>query len=295
MTVLEIDAFLTVVKTGSISAAAEQLFVTQPALSRRIAALENELGYSLMERGKGIRMIKLTERGKSFISIAQKWKMLWSETESIAKLDSDLNLKVSAIGSLLTYIFPRVFQKLLKENTDISLSIQNLHSFEAYNFIESGLTDIAFISDAMYSKSLKTIPAFREPMLFVADKTLNLPTTVHPSKLDVTHEIKIPWNPDFDIWHDYWFGAYAKPRVALDQMSMLEYFLDSQNSWAIVPVSVACKIAKVVDVEIRNIKDAPSDRIIYYLLGKQQKHIIKPLLQLLDKEIKNVKEVISYL
>lgn len=295
MTPLEIDAFLTVVKTGSITAAAEQLYVTQPALSRRIAALENELGYSLMERGKGIRSVKLTEKGKAFVAIAHKWKMLWSETEGISKLDGNLNLNVAAIGSLLTYIFPSVFQRLLKDNEDLSLSIQNHHSYEAYSFIESGLTDIGFISDDMYSKNVETIPAFREPMLFVAGKNVNLPAEIHPSKLDATHEIKIPWSPQFDIWHDYWFGAFAKPRVMLDQMSMMEYFLDSQDNWAVVPVSVAGKIAKAVDVEVRKIKDAPPDRIIYYILGKQPKDAVKPLLQLLNEEVKKIEGVTSYL
>lgn len=295
MTALEIDAFLTVVKTGSITAASEQLYVTQPALSRRIAALENELGYSLMERGKGIRAVKLTEKGKAFVAIAHKWKMLWSETEGISKLDANLNLNVAAIGSLLTYIFPSVFQRLLKDNEDLSLSIQNHHSYEAYSFIESGLTDIAFISDAMYSKNVETIPAFREPMIFVAGKNVTLPAEIHPSKLDATHEIRIPWNPQFDIWHDYWFGAFSKPRVMLDQMSVMEYFLDSEDNWAVVPVSVAEKIAKAVDVEVRKIKDGPPDRIIYYVLGNQAKDAVKLLLQLLNEELKNIEGVTSYL
>lgn len=295
MTALEIDAFLTIVKTGSISAAAEQLYVTQPALSRRILALENELGYSLMDRGKGIRTVKLTEKGKAFVAIAHKWKVLWGETEEISRLDGNLTLNVTAIGSLLTYILPSVFQRLLKDNEDLSLSIQNSHSYEAYGFIESGLTDIAFISDAMYAKNVETIPAFREPMLFVAGKNVHLPSKIHPSKLDVTHEIKIPWNPQFDIWHNYWFGTFAKPRVMLDQMSMMEYFLDSRDNWAIVPVSVAEKIAKVVDVEVCKMKDAPPERIIYYILGKNPKEAVKPLLQFLDEEVKRIKGVTSYL
>ncbi|MBP2032019.1 DNA-binding transcriptional LysR family regulator [Clostridium algifaecis] len=295
MTILEIDAFLMVVKIGSITAAAEQLYVTQPALSRRIAALEKELGYSLMERGKGIRSIKLTEKGKAFVAVAHKWKMLWGETGRISKLDGNLNLNISAIGSLLTYIFPEVFQKFLNKSQDLSLSIQNHHSYEAYSFIESGLADIAFISDAMYSKNVETIPAFREPMVFVAGKNVSISAKIHPSRLDVAHEIKIPWSPQFDIWHDYWFNTFAKPRVTLDQMSMMEYFLDIEKNWAVVPVSVALKIAKTVDIEVCKIEDGPPDRIIYYILGKQPKKLIKFLLQLLDKKVKNIEGVNSYL
>ena len=46
MTFLEIEAFLKIAQCGSFSAAAEKLYITQPALGRRIRALEEELGYS---------------------------------------------------------------------------------------------------------------------------------------------------------------------------------------------------------------------------------------------------------
>ena len=59
MTEREIEAFLTIVRNGSISAAVEVLYVTQPALSRRIRALEQELGYQLFIRKKGLRNVCL--------------------------------------------------------------------------------------------------------------------------------------------------------------------------------------------------------------------------------------------
>ena len=52
MTFLEIEAFLKIAQCGSFSAAAEKLYITQPALGRRIRALEEELGYSLFIRNK---------------------------------------------------------------------------------------------------------------------------------------------------------------------------------------------------------------------------------------------------
>nr|WP_282433432.1 LysR family transcriptional regulator [Desulfosporosinus sp. OT] len=68
------EAFLAVIKTGSITAAAKYLYVTQPALSRRIHTLESELGYSLIERKRGVRTIELTNQDKAFISVAEKWQ-----------------------------------------------------------------------------------------------------------------------------------------------------------------------------------------------------------------------------
>ena len=56
MTEGDIEAFLAVVHAGNISAAAARLYTTQPALSRRLRALEDELGYALLVRGKGLRL-----------------------------------------------------------------------------------------------------------------------------------------------------------------------------------------------------------------------------------------------
>ena len=65
MTEQDVKIFLAVVRWGSISAAAEAMFITQPAVSRHIRELERELGCQLVRRGKGLRHIELTEQGAS--------------------------------------------------------------------------------------------------------------------------------------------------------------------------------------------------------------------------------------
>ena len=72
MTKTELEAFLAVLQYGSISAAAERLFITQPAMSRRMKSMEEELGYSLFERGRGQRSVELTENGKEFVPVADQ-------------------------------------------------------------------------------------------------------------------------------------------------------------------------------------------------------------------------------
>ena len=68
VTVTQLVAFLTVVRRGSVTAAAEELVVTQPSVSAAIGALERELGVTLMERsGRGLRP---TAAGKLYASYA---------------------------------------------------------------------------------------------------------------------------------------------------------------------------------------------------------------------------------
>src|SRR3712207_5811435 len=61
--------FLAVVEHGSVSRAAEQIPVAQPALSRQIRRLESELGIVLFDRGTG--RLLLTPAGRSFLPIAR--------------------------------------------------------------------------------------------------------------------------------------------------------------------------------------------------------------------------------
>ncbi len=165
MTNLEIEAFLAVVHFETVSEAAQQLYVTQPALSRRIRALEEEIGCRLFQRQKGIRKVELTKEGQQFLPVAEKWKLLWQETGAIAGGNRRPGLNLCSVGSVSSYLFPQVFRRFLEEDSRYHLVFHNYHSSEAYGYVERGMTDLAFVSDQRYSRMVKTIPAFSEPFV----------------------------------------------------------------------------------------------------------------------------------
>ena len=169
------------------------------------------------------------------------------------------------------------------------------HSYEAYQYIDSGLIDIAFISDHMYYKNVETIPAFFEPMVFVANNSCNYPDSVSPAMLKPSQEILLPWNPEYDAWHDYWFRSRPEFEVSLDQMDLLEHALLWKDTWAIVPASVADKIVGS-HVSIHCLSSPPPDRIIYYLKKTcKQTEPVSLFLKLLHKKLETIPQVTSYL
>ena len=286
MTNLEIEAFLAIVRAGSITRAAEHLYTTQSALSRRIKTLEQELGFSLMNRQKGMRSIELTPEGQSFISVAEKWKLLWEEARGISRMERHLSLDLSAVDSVSTYIMPKVYEDFLLQNPEVSVSIRTLHSQEAYNYIESGMIDVAFISDDMYVSGVETVPAFREPMFFVCGTDAHYPELVHPSRMDPTKQIRVPWSPEYDRWHKYWFDSRLRPWVLLDKMSFFEEFLFRGENWAILPASAADQLKERIGVSVRPIQDGPPERLIYYLTaGNKNIQPIRRFLACLDHRL----------
>ena len=53
-------------------------------MSRHLRALEEALGCSLVIRGRGQRRVELTDRGRDFVQVAEKWRILWQEAREVA-------------------------------------------------------------------------------------------------------------------------------------------------------------------------------------------------------------------
>ena len=273
MTEREIDAFLTIVRTGSISAAAAGLYVTQPALSRRIRAMEQELGYQLFIRKKGLRNIELTEQGKAFISLAEKWKNVWDESRALKDMDRSGVFHIGSVGSVGTYLLPMVLECFMERHPDCSLNFHQCHSFEGYRYVEDGSLDLALVSNDMFSQGVLTVPAFKEKMVLAVSGQPEACSgsrgkILSPSHLDPGKEIRLPWNPEYDVWHDYWFGLWTRPHVMLDQMPLMEYFLREKGCWVIAPEYIARMLEARVGLDIYGLQDGPAESVIYYLIKK---------------------------
>lgn len=292
MTEQDVETFLAVVRWGSISAAAEAMFITQPAVSRHIRELERELGCPLVRRSKGRRHIELTEQGERFIATARKWRELWRETRELAAGEQKTQLRLISVGSVSTYLLPPVFKSFLQQNDGCTICFNYQHSLEAYRCMDRGEADLALISDDMYLKGIETVPAFREPMVLLTPKQAGYAEELHPSELDPRLEIRLPWNPEYDLWHDFWFNPSIRPRATLDQMSLLEDFFSWGDSWAVMPLSAARSIARTQDVVFNRLHDGPPARIIYYLLGPaSQRGIAFRFLDCLRRELENYPEI----
>ena len=298
MTQQGIEVFLAVEKLGSVSAAAQALYITQPAVSRHIRVLEENLGCPLFVRGRGKRQVELTSQGRAFLPVAEKWRLLWQEAREATGSGQVRALRVASVGSLSTYLLPPVFREFLAPGR--ALTFHNYHSREAYEYVAQGLVDVALISDHMYHPQVATVPAFRFAMVLVSVPGMDWPDVVHPSALDPAKELRLPWNPEYDLWHSFWFSAAAVPRAVLDQMSLLEEFFSWQDSWpdswAIAPAVAAVPLARKLGLTVRRLENGPADEIIYYLRGPQREETLTPaFLACLNRELEKRPEVESLL
>ena len=140
------EYYLAVVREGNISAAAEALHVSQPALSRQIKDLEEELGVTLFERGS--RRIRLTEEGMILRRRAEEMVRLLQITESeISRARSTLTgeVHIGAGESLAFHHLSRIAGEIHKEHPDLRFTITSGDTADLLDQLDNGLIDVALI------------------------------------------------------------------------------------------------------------------------------------------------------
>ncbi|MEE8885435.1 MAG: LysR family transcriptional regulator [Eubacteriales bacterium] len=144
MEIETLNAFLTIVREESISSAASVLHVTQPALSRRMQRLEQELDAKLFERG---RKITLTPAGQMLKERAEEIVSLVERTESDFR-SADKACGTISIGSggLSANIFlSEVMEKFRAENPEVNYQIYVNSAEYVKDMIDRGLLDFGLL------------------------------------------------------------------------------------------------------------------------------------------------------
>ncbi len=180
-------SFITIAEIGSFSLAAEQLYVTQPAISKRIATLENELGNKLFDRIG--RNISLTESGAKLLPRAQR---IIREIEDSKREIRDLSGEVSGKLSIAIshhiglHRLPPVLKQYSQHYPDVSLDIKFTDSETAHEQVLHGQLELAVVTLApKINAKLTAREIWLDPLSFVVacDHPLLKQTPINPSSL----------------------------------------------------------------------------------------------------------------
>ncbi len=124
VTLTQLVAFLTVVRRGSVTAAAEELVVTQPSVSAAVSALERELGVQLTERVG--RTVRPTAAGEAYAPYAADVLGLLEQGGRAAREAEDAlpnTLRVSAVTTAGEYLVPQLIQAFRERRPDVEISL----------------------------------------------------------------------------------------------------------------------------------------------------------------------------
>lgn len=134
--------FIAVAECGNISKAAQKIFLTQPALSRQIKTLEDEIGQPLIERQA--HSIRLTPTGETLLTEARE---LLRHAEEVLKrvraCGQGVHLRIGYAPSLASGLLSHAVESFVQKHPDTQVELFDLSSQEMLEGLQAGTLDVA--------------------------------------------------------------------------------------------------------------------------------------------------------
>jgi len=147
MDLANLNAFIAIAETGSFSLAGERLHLTQPAVSKRLAALESQLGVRLFDRLG--REIGLTEAGRALLPRAYRILSVLDDTRrALTNLNGDVSGRLCLATShhIGLHRLPPLLRTFTRKHPAVTLDIRFLDSEVAYEDVLHGRAELAVIT-----------------------------------------------------------------------------------------------------------------------------------------------------
>ena len=182
-----LKAFITVAELGSFSEAADRLYLTQSAISKRIAQLEQQIGKKLFDRIA--RQVSLTEAGSELLPRAQR---ILQEYDSALQAINDLSgeasgtLRLAISHHLGLHRLPPVLKQFAQQYPNVTLDIEFMDSEKAYEQVLHGQSEVAVITLALESHhNIHSKKIWNDPLRFICAQDHQLASLKQPQLKDL--------------------------------------------------------------------------------------------------------------
>jgi DNA-binding transcriptional LysR family regulator len=256
MDIANLKAFLAVAEHGSFSAASGHLFLTQPAISKRIAALESELDTPLFDRIG--RQITLTQAGKALLPRAQQ---ILREIEDSTRVIRNLSGAVSGLLSIGTshhiglHRLPPVLRAFTKAYPDVELDIHFMDSEEACHAVEHGDLELGIVTLPLQpAPVLRTKVIWPDPLSVIVGKGHPLARQEQVTlKLLAEHKAVLPARGTFtrEIIEQAFVKHHVNVNISLatNYLETIKMLVSVGLGWSVLPESMLSHDIKAIPVQ----------------------------------------------
>jgi LysR family transcriptional regulator, benzoate and cis,cis-muconate-responsive activator of ben and cat genes len=241
--------FIGVAEEENVSRAALKLHVSQPALSRQIRDLENELGFQLLERSA--KSVRLTEAGRVFLTeardVIQRAEDAVKAARAIATGGGELH--VGYAPSLTARILPPTLRAFQVELPNVRVRLHDLSTEEMLAGLREGKLQIAFVPRPTPARlrGFRIEELLRDPVCLAVSPKHPLAGRRTVTLADASREPLITYSrKDYPDAHEHLAVVFAavkgKFRIAEehDSVSSLIAAVEAGNGVAIAPKSLTC-------------------------------------------------------
>jgi LysR family transcriptional regulator, hydrogen peroxide-inducible genes activator len=162
----QLRQFLKVAELGNFTRAAEAVGLSQPALSRSIARLEEELGQPVFERQT--RHVTLTDAGRSLFARAQQILALADDAKAEISDDGQTGrIRIGAIPTIAPFFLPRFLQDFRRAFPRATVMVEEEITGNLLHKLADGVIDLALLVRPVEAKHLRLEDLFEEELLLV--------------------------------------------------------------------------------------------------------------------------------
>lgn len=284
-----LQAFLAVADNGSFSLAAEQLYLTQPAVSKRIATLEDQIGARLFDRIG--RRVSLTEAGRVLLPRAREILVMVDDSRrALANLAGDVggSLTMATSHHIGLHRLPPILKAYTQAHPEVRMDMRFLDSEQAYQGVLDGELEIAVVTLApVPDPQLTVVPIWTDRLRFVCGN--DHPLAGHdalPLSALSAFDAVLPGHLTFTrgIVVDTFARDGLKVNVALstNYLETLKMMVAIGLGWSVLPESLIDDEIHVLPIDHR-----PIERPLGYLVHKSRtlSNAARSMLEMLDKAV----------
>ena len=291
----DIETFLAILDSNSLNGASRRLYAAHSTISQRLKNLEEELGFLLFERGKGIKEVTLTDDGKRFLPIARQMKYLFDKSEELRFSARSPYLSIISVDSMIEDVLAPLYRRLTLAPYFFRFDIQCLPGDWIYTLVEQRKADVGFALYAENRSGISIRPILQDEMVLVVPESSPLASraTIHTRDLDPAREIRVArnefsyrgWGPEYNAWHDKVFDTQTVPLISASSVTWLTGFLSGEDFWCILPRANALEKCRRFPLRILELTDAPPPRICYQLTPTTQLDVTAQGLEIFNQNL----------
>ncbi len=242
--------FNSVAELGNISRAAKQLYISQPAVSKAIQNLEDNLKTTLFIRNS--RGVKLTEEGKLLFDHTRKaFETLHRGEESLKRVH-ELgigHLRIGASTTLCKYMLLPYLNGFVQENPHIKITIANQSSSHTLKQLENATLEIGLVAKPSHIDSFQFISLGEMEDIFVATRHYLNNLKKRDDTMDIFSSANIMLLDEENVSRKY-IEDYFKMNSIVPKQILEISNMDLLIDFAKTSLGVACVIKAFVEQEL---------------------------------------------
>lgn len=268
MNLQQLTTFCTVLSEGSMTAAAEKLFLTQPAVSQQIRNLEEELGAELLVRG--VRQVKATLQGQILFDYAKRILHLTQQAQvAIQTMSQEVvgHLRLGTVNSIGLYLVSPIIGMFLKHNSKLQIKVVYGTGEKIISDMRNNLVDVVILPDLKTEYGIE-FPDFEKKFLFRDEMWLvgsgrdtTLPSTIelkqYNSKPIISFTDKFPGFRQMLDRKLQEVKLEVAPVFETDNVGTLKRVIESGLGWGFLPshsIRKQVRAGRMTQVQVEDLK-----------------------------------------